>query len=235
MVKYNKKDIEVMQFISIFGKSFAEVLGKTFYGSEQSARNNISRMNKIGLVKLVPTGLMKPRNAVTLSASAKRLMGDMGYTPKDFRTAIGSLEHNMIEQIAYYHLSKIGKVDRKSVYHDKNLYHAVPDLTLDDGSGRGKIFIEVEIHQKSKAAYGDFVARAAKDNPRAVLYVCANDRIMKSIANAMMRWDRLIYIDINTMISNITKNNKVGGVLQSDLLNEQFNRHGDNGLFHFHK
>ena len=226
LVKYNSKDIEVVTFISIFGKSFAEVLGRTFYGSIQSARNNISRMKRIELIKQVPTGLMKPRNSIVLSSSTKHLLVDMGYTPKDSRVSIGQMEHNMIEQLAYYHLSKLGTIERASVYRDKNKYESVPDLILTTPTG--KIFVEVEIHQKSKASYADFVTRAAKDNSRAVLYVCANKRIMKSIANAMREWDKLLYIDIDSLIENISTSNKVGATKQNDLLREP---RGDGGLF----
>jgi len=215
-VQYNKRDIEVIQFISIFGKSFAEVLGQTYYGSIQSARNGISKMKRIGLVKFVPTGLAKPRNSIVLTASAKHLLTDMGYSPKESRVSIGQMEHNMVEQIAYYYLGKVGTIKRASVYNDKNKYYAVPDLVLSLSSGN--IFIEVEMHQKSKAAYRDFVTRVVKDNPRAVLYVCSNKRIMKSIANAMMQWDRLIYIDIDTLIENVSIYGKVGGTKQSELM-----------------
>lgn len=224
LVKYNQKDIEVLKFISIFGKTFAEVLGKTYYGSVQTARNNISRMKKIGLLKLTPTGLMKPRNAVALTISAKRLMIDMGYTPKEFRVSIGQMEHNMIEQIAYYHLSKIGSVERASVYWDKNRYHAVPDIVLTTASG--KIFVEVEIHQKSKASYRDFVTRSAQDNPRAVLYICSNAKIMASIANAMPEWDKLLYIDIDSLVANIRDRQKVGALQQARLLRRKEEREG---------
>ena len=216
LVKYNPKDIEVAKFVSIFGKSFAEVLGKTFYGSVQHARNNISRMKKIGFIKLSPTGLLKPRNALMLSSSTKRLLIDMGYSPKEFRVSIGQMEHNMIEQIAYYHLSKIGSVERASVYRDKNRYYSVPDLVL--STPTGQIFVEIEIHQKSKAAYRDFVTKSAKDNPRSVLYICTNQKIMTSIANAMPPWDKLLYIDIDTLISNIASTQKVGPTKQNDLL-----------------
>jgi len=215
-VKYNERDMEVVKFISVFGKSFAEVLGKTFYGSVQSARNNISRMQKIGLLKYVPTGLMKPRNALVLTSSIKKLLIDMGYSPKDSRVSIGQMEHNMVEQLAYYHLSKIGEIERASVYKDKNKYHSVPDLILT--TNLGKIFVEVEMHQKSKKSYADFVTRASKDEPRAVLYICANKRIMTSIANAMMEWNKLLYIDIESLIENISSTNKVGAIKQVDLL-----------------
>jgi len=227
LVKYNPKDIEVLKFIGLFGKSFAEVLGKTFYGSVQSARNNISRMKKVGMIKQVPTGLMKPRNAVILSSSVKRLLVDMGHTPKESRVSIGQLEHNMIEQMAYYHLSKIGEVERATVYRDKNKYHSVPDLVLTTPAG--KIFVEVEMHQKSRASYKDFVAKSSKDRPRAVLYVCQNTKIMTSIANAMPTWDKLVYIDIETLIDNIARSSKVGATKQQDLLREDRKR--ADGLF----
>lgn len=215
-IKYNERDMEVVKFISIFGKSFAEVLGKTFYGSVQSARNNISRMKKIGLLKYVHTGLMKPRNALVLTTSIKKLLIDMGYSPKDSRISIGHMEHNMVEQLAYYHLSKVGKIERASVYKDKNKYHSVPDLILTTNAGQ--IFVEVEMHQKSKKSYADFVIRASKDEPRAVLYICSNKKIMTSIANAMMEWNKLLYIDIETLIENLLSGNKVGAIKQVDLL-----------------
>jgi len=217
-IKYNKIELEILIFISFFGRSYAEVLGKTFYKSVQGARNKISHMNKKGLIKLVPTGLTQPRNAVTLPKSTKDLLIDLGYTPKVHRGTISQLQHNIIEQIAYYHLSRLGEVTRTSVWHHKNTYHAVPDLILQ--TKIHTIAIEVETHQKGNPRYKNFVERSSKDNFDRVLYIMPNKKLMITIANNMPVWDKLFFIDIETMIKNIKLHNKIKPFTQKELLRD---------------
>jgi len=65
-IKYNEAEMRILIFISYFGRTYPEVLGKTFYKNTQSARNKISLMKKKGLIKLEATGLSQPRNSITL-------------------------------------------------------------------------------------------------------------------------------------------------------------------------
>lgn len=217
-IKYNEKELEILIFISHFGRSYAEVLGKTFYKSVQGARNKISHMNKKGLIKLVPTGLAQPRNAVTLPKSTKDLLIDLGYSPKVHRGSISQLKHNIIEQIAFYHLSKLGEVTRTSVWHHKNTYHAVPDLIVQ--TQIHTIAIEVETHQKGNPRYKDFINRSSKDNFDRVLYIMPNKKLMITIANNMPTWDKLFFIDIERMIENIKLYNKIKPHAQKQLLKD---------------
>lgn len=216
-VKYNANHVEILIFINIFGKTYAEVLGSTFYASVQSGRNAIMKMKQRGLVIIKPTGLTKPKNEIVLGKEGKAILKERGYDIKSARSSIKNLEHNIIEQIAYYHLSKIGAVERKSVWHHMNQYHSVPDLEMWWG-GR-TIFVEVETTQKSKKRYLDIVNNMSKDDPSFVLYVAPNVKFMKSIANAMPLWDKkLYYIDIDTLIYNVRTFGKVKPFEQKELL-----------------
>jgi hypothetical protein len=217
-IKYNKIELEILIFISFFGRSYAEVLGKTFYKSTQAARNKISLMNKKGLIKLVPTGLTQPRNAIILPKSTKDLLIDLGYSPKLHRGNISQLQHNIIEQIAFFHLNKLGEVIRASVWHHKNTYYAVPDLIVQ--TELHSIAIEVETHQKGNPRYKDFVKRSSKDDFDRVLYIMPNKKLMITIANNMPTWDKLFFIDIETMIDNIKLHNKIKPYSQNQLLRD---------------
>lgn len=217
-IKYNEKELEILIFISYFGATYAEVLGATFYKSVQGARNKISLMKKKGLIKLVPTGLTQPRNAVTLPKSTKDILIDLGYTPKVNQSPISRIGHNMMEQILFYHLSTLGTVTRASVWHHKNIYHAVPDLILQ--TQINLIAIEVETHQKSTTSYKDFVRRSSEDNFDRVLYVMPTKKLMETIANKMPTWDKLFYIDIDTIIENIKLHSKIKPHTQKELLRD---------------
>jgi len=208
---------EILFFINTFGKTYAEVLGSTFYGSVQSARNAIIKMKRRGLVSIRATGLSKPRNEIVLAKEATKILKAIGYDIKSARSSIKNLEHNMLEQMAYYHLSKKGAVERKSVWHHMNHYHSVPDLEMSWG-GR-TIFVEVETTQKSKKRYREIVDNIAKDDPSFVLYITPNTTFMKSIANAMPIWDKkLYYIDIDTLIYNLRTHGKIKPFEQKELL-----------------
>jgi len=217
-IKYNEKELEILIFISYFGVTYAEVLGTTFYKSVQGARNKISLMKKKGLIQLVPTGLTKPRNAITLPKSTKDILIDLGYAPKRNQSVISKIQHNMLEQILFYHLNKLGTVTRASVWHHKNTYHAVPDLILQ--TQLHSIAIEVEIHIKSNTAYKDFVRRSSNDNFDRIVYVMPNKKMLITLANKMPTWDKLFYIDIQSIIENIKLYDKIKPYTQKELLRD---------------
>ena len=215
-IKFYEVELKILIFISYFGRTYADVLGRTFYKSTQAARNKISLMKKKGLLKLVPTGLTQPRNSIVLTKKAKDLLINLGYKPKVHMGAINKIKHLSVEQLAFYYLSRLGKVTRTSVWHHKNTYHAVPDMTLK--TQNHYISIEVEANQKSNHKYKDFVERASKDNFDRVLYIMPNKKLMITIANNMPDWDKLFFIDIETMIENINLFNKIKPYTQKELL-----------------
>ena len=70
-IKYKKNEIEILIFISHFGRTYPEVLGKTFYKSIQTARNKISKMKKNGLLEYELSGLSKPKYSIVLTKESK--------------------------------------------------------------------------------------------------------------------------------------------------------------------
>ena len=213
---YAQKELEIAIFISRFGVSYTEVIGRTFFKSTQSARNFITKMKKKKIIYLKLTGKSTPKYCIALTQKTKRVLEKLGYIAKKPNLSIRVLSHNMIEQIAYFWLGKLGAIERKSVYHHKNVYYSVPDLVL--RTEALKIFVEIEIHQKSRKMYNNFVVRASSDKPDRVLYIFENKRIMKTIANAMPTWDKLSYIDIDTMIKNIKEQGKIRPLSQKTVL-----------------
>jgi hypothetical protein len=203
-------------FISDFGKTYAEVLGKTFFSSDQLARDFISKMKKKGLVELKKTGLIKPKNEIRLTANIKKDLKKIGFKITDPRSSIRKLNHNMVEQMAYFWLGKIGKIERKSIWHHKNVFHVVPDLLL--RTDTMQIHVEIEVTQKSRNRYKERVLKGAKDKPSSILYITENKQMMQTLARAMPIWDKLSYIDIDTMINNIKHQEKIRPIKQVALL-----------------
>jgi len=179
------------------------------------ARNKISQMKKNGLLEYEVTGLSQPKYSIVLTNESKRIVKDFGYTVSVQKGAINKIKHLSVEQLAFYHLSKLGEVKRISVWHHKNVYHAVPDLILQ--TQINNIPIEVEIHQKGRPRYEDYVSRAKKDNFDKVLFIMPTKKLMITIANNMPTWDKLFYIDIETMIENIKVHNKIKPYTQKAL------------------
>jgi len=204
---FTEKQKKIILFINTFGKTYAEVLGKTFFSSDQLARDFISKMKKKGLVELKKTGLIKPQNEIRLSTKTKKILKHADIKIIDNRSSIRKLSHNMIEQIAYFWLGKIGAIERKSVWHHMNVYHSVPDLVLRTETLR--IHVEIETTQKSRKRYNEIIRRTSQDKPDKVLYIAESKTMSNALANAMPIWDKLSYIDIDTMIKNIKEQGKI--------------------------
>jgi len=66
------RDIEIFKFINRYGKSYIEVMGKTFFNNEQVARNRINSLFKQGFISYWNTNLMTPRRAIILSEEIKK-------------------------------------------------------------------------------------------------------------------------------------------------------------------
>ncbi len=218
---YDEKDLEILIFISIFGRTYPEVIGKTFYKSVQSARNKLSSMKKKKLLKYKLTERVKPKYALVLPKGVRDLLKELGHEPKIYTGSVSQMKHHMIEQITYFHLSKLGKVHRISVYHHSKNYFAIPDLIL--SAKVINIAVEVEMHQKSSDSYRKYVIRAKKDLLdrevyNRILYVTLNKKIMISIANIMPIWEYLFFIDIDTLIKNINLDEKITPYTQEELI-----------------
>lgn len=218
---FSKMDEEILAFIGEFGRTYSYVLGKTFFSNEKQAIGRIHKMKVKGLIERVPTGLNKPRNAILLTKMAKDYLLANDAKIKKNKGSISHLNHNIMEQIAFYHLSKIGDTIRASTWHHMNVYFAVPDLVV--RFDNFNIAIEVEATQKSKSRYEEYVKKAKLDVERSdrlhrFLFVTKNKAFAETIANAMPIWDRLFFIDIDTLIDNIKTYKKITPFSQKQLL-----------------
>ena len=94
------RDIEIFKFLNRYGKTYIEVLGKTFFSSEQIARNRVNRLAKYNLIGYWNTGLMKPRRALVLTSDSKVYLDEeLGYEVKKAKINQTTIHHNVLEQI----------------------------------------------------------------------------------------------------------------------------------------
>ena len=214
-----ERDTAVFLFINRYGKSYIEVLGATFFPTVQKARSRINKLYKEGYIKYITTGLITPRRLVTLSENAKHyLREDCATEPKSARLALRTIEHNMIEQLADYHLSTIQDVniERTTVMeHSRTLKH-VPDLLAK--RGKFSMYVEVELTKKSSIRYKELIATLQDAELNIVLYVSTTERRLKSLARTLPTWDKLRFITIDKMISNIKSTSRVSGFTQEEAL-----------------
>lgn len=213
------RDLEILKFLNIYGRTFTQVLGRTFFNSEQQARNRINKLAKGKIIRYMATGLISPRNAIALSSEMQKYFIDIGIEPKKAQLSMTTIEHNIIEQITHFWLLKIGEVERTSVAKHGSKMHHVPDmiLTLPNGS---KIFVEIEMQKKSKVRYEDIFNKFAKDNPAQVLYVLPKKEAVSSLAYFVPNADNVRFIDIDTLIENVRETGKVGAKLQREMVEE---------------
>ncbi|QOP45542.1 hypothetical protein [Sulfurimonas paralvinellae] len=179
------RDIEIFKFINKYGKSYIEVLAKTFFTNEQVARNRMNILAKQNLITYWNTNLMKPRRAIVLTSDTKSMLeNDFDITPRNAKLNRTTIQHNIIEQIVDFHLSKIGTVERTTVYTHKEKLHHIPDFIFINGSGN-KINIEVELTKKSAPRYAKLMQSVSKDNPDAIIYVLTSKEKIKPFATIM--------------------------------------------------
>jgi hypothetical protein len=198
-----QRDLEIFKFINRYGKSYLEVLGKTFFTNEQVARNRINILAKQNLIGYWHTNLMKPRRAIVLSSDTKRMLEEeYGIAPRSTKLNRTTIMHNIIEQIVDFYLQKIGTVERTTVHTHGQVLHHIPDFIFTNTQGN-KINIEVELTKKSAPRYAKLMQLVAKDNPDAIIYVLSSSQKIKAFASIMPKWHKLFFISVNDLIKNI--------------------------------
>lgn len=211
------RDLELLKFINIYGRTFLPVLGRTFFNSEQQARNRINKLYNQNIVSYWNTGLLSPRRAIVLSSDARSYFeNELDITPKKVQISMTTINHNMVEQMAHYWLSKVGSVERTSVAKHGALMHHVPDMVLTLPNG-ARIYVEIEMQRKSRPRYDDIFFKANKGNPAQVLYILPKADQVQSFASFLPHWDKVMIIDIDTLIENAQKTGRIGAKLQNDL------------------
>lgn len=215
-----ERDIEIFKFINKYGKSYIEVLAKTFFLNEQVARNRMNILAKQNLITYWNTNLMKPRRALVLTSDTKSMLeNNFDIAPRNTKLNRTTIQHNIIEQIVDFHLSKIGTVERTTVYTHKEKLHHIPDFIFTNESGN-KINIEVELTKKSAPRYAKLMQLVAKDNPDAIIYILTSKEKIKSFATIMPKWHKLFFISIEDLIKNIDQTGQIKPTPQEQSLFE---------------
>ena len=214
-----KRDIQIFKFINIFGKTYNEVLEKTFFSNIKSARNRITILKKQGFVNFWQTGLLSPRNAIVLSAEIKEFLHDeFDIKPKNVKLHNSTIYHNIIEQISFYHLSKlqtISKIERATIYKHSKIYHHIPDIILH--LQNHKIFIEIETSKKNPKRYIEIFEQCQKDNILQIIYVVKSQKILENYSQSFPKFEKLFFITIDDLIKNITNDKMLNAKKQSDI------------------
>lgn len=214
------RDINIFKFINKYGKSYIEVLAKTFFTNEQVVRNRINNLAKQNLISYWNTNMMKPRRAIVLTTDTKVMLEDeFEIKPRNTKLNRTTIQHNMIEQIADYHLSLIGTVERTTVSTHKDKLHHIPDFIFFNNNGN-KINIEIELSKKSSPRYAKLMQDVSKDNPDAIIYILSSKDKIKSFASIMPRWHKLFFISIDELIKNINETGQIKPLAQEASLFE---------------
>lgn len=218
-----ERDIKILCFIAIFGKSYSNVIAKTFFAgvknSEQVAKNRIRLLvNKYKVLDYKLTGLQSPRNYLTLTEAGREVVVDFGYsTIKTPHFSLVTVKHNMVEQIVFYWIDKVRETQRTTVKtHSKTNFHT-PDLLFFTDSGK-KVYVEIELTKKTASNYQDIFAKITKDEAEIVLYVTDSEDSMKRLAKVMPVWDRLRFTTVDRLIESVSNEQKISSLKQIELI-----------------
>lgn len=211
------RDEEILHFINKFGQSYTEVLAQTFFPSLSSASNRVSRLKKQGSISFWDTNLMSPRKAIVLSQDTKEYFErELDIKVKKTKISLSTVKHNILEQISYYWLQKIGDIRRTTVINDGSILNHVPDFIL---KAQEKIInIEIEITKKTQKRYKEILLKSSKDGANYLLYIFKNKEDVKKFGEYMPRSNKLMLIDIASLIENIKTTGKINPIFQDQLL-----------------
>ncbi len=213
-----QRDIEVFKFINRYGKSYNEVLGKTFFSNTSTASKRMYQLQKQGLITFWKTSLLSPRRAIVLTNETKEFLeNEYELKPKNTKINVSTIHHNILEQITDYHLSKIGVVLRTTISeHSKTLHH-VPDFIFTSKNNQ-RFNVEIELTKKSQERYKSILINTSKDDVDGILYIFETKNDIERYINFMPKDSRLLFIDINTMISNIASLERINPISQDENL-----------------
>ena len=222
------RDNEIFKLMSEFGgKTFLPVLAKTFFNSEQVARNRLNVLKKKHkLIKYVPTGLMSPRNAIYPTENGIRYFQEEGLKTIRSDVSASQVNHLMLEQITYFYLKKIGKKVKRTIVKNwsKNQHHT-PDLCYEY---KGKyVYVEIERTNKRPDVLAKIQLNSLKDNVHIILYVFENDKKMKQLGSKIPMHEKIYYVTIDMLIE-ASKNGRIGAVKQLDYLKKIGDKENEN-------
>jgi len=213
-----ERDLEIFKFINKYGKTYIEVLAKTYFSNEQVARNRMNILAKQNLISYWNTNLMKPRRAIVLTSDTKNMLEDEHeIKPRNVKINRTTINHNILEQIVDFHLQKIGVVERTTVSTHQEKLHHIPDFIFTN-SIENKINIEIELTKKSAPRYAKLMQDVSKDNPDAIIYILESDSKIKSFASIMPKWHKLFFISIDELIKNIDQIGQIKPIPQEQTL-----------------
>jgi hypothetical protein len=213
-----ERDLEIFKFINQYGKTYIEVLAKTFFSNEQVARNRMNILAKQNLISYWNTNLMKPRRAIVLTSDTKNMLEDEHeIKPRNVKINRTTINHNILEQIADFHLQKIGTIERTTVSTHQEKLHHIPDFIFTNLSGN-KINIEIELTKKSAPRYKKLMQDVSKDDVDAIIYILEDNSKIKSFASVMPKWHKLFFISIDNLIKNIAQTGQINPLAQEKTL-----------------
>lgn len=201
------------------GKTFEKVLAKTFFTSEYSCHNRVSCMIKERILKRVLTGVATPRSMLVFGDEIKEwFKKEIGEEPKNASISRTLIEHEMLQQIAYYWLSQIYDVFRTTPknWDEKTKGHR-PDLFITT-SNKSVIYVELERTQKTTERYKKLITELSYRTINMVLYVFPKESDVNKYMNLLPRWSKLSFISLEQLISNIKTTNKIGAQKQDEKL-----------------
>lgn len=203
------RDIKILCFIAIFGKSYADVIAKTFFAgvknAQQVAKNRITLLaNKYKVLEYAPTGAKSPRNYIVLTQLGREIVIDADQSiAVKHDVSIVELKQDVLEQIVFYWLEQIGGIERPT---DTKKYH--PDFIFSPVTGE-KIYVEIETHKKSATMYQSIFKKYAEDGVDYVLYVVPRESMIKQVADFMPLWARVEFITVDALIDGVHNEKKI--------------------------
>jgi len=223
----SQRDKDIFLLMAEFGgKTFNEVLARTFWHKKavpiQQVRDRISKIKKkYKIIRLVPTGLMTPRNAIAFTDFGKRWVQDeINMEVGSFFLSPVTAWHGIYEQIAYYWIKKSGRNVSRTIVKNWSLEHKhTPDLLFFHKEDKSKpVYVEIELNGKSPNRYSEIMSKCRRDKVYAIFYIFENEKKMKQIGRKLPIDNKIYITNIDDLILSVLTTGKIGAIKQIDFI-----------------
>ncbi|MDQ7083892.1 MAG: hypothetical protein Q9M36_02735 [Sulfurovum sp.] len=222
------RDRDIFRMMAEFGgRTFNEVLERTYWHGKkvplQQARDRITKIkSKYRLIRLVSTGLMKPRNAIAFTDFGKRyILDETDIEVGNFFLSPVTVNHSIAEMITWYWIRKSGRLDvSRTIVKNWSLEHKhTPDLLYFHNEDQTKpIYVEIELNAKSTKRYLEIFNKCDLDKVHAIFYVFSNEKKMRQLGRKLPINDKIHITNIDDLIINVSTKNKIGALKQIDFI-----------------
>lgn len=199
--RITERDIKILKYLNEFGFSVTKLIQKAIFynqslrGGYVSARNRISVLNKLGLIKIHDNIFCKEQ-VLGLTSFGANFVQNLGGNKMEVIKNLNDKEltHDFKIQNVYLRFRNLGYSNFLSErkIKDQNLFNKLqPDLVMIKNDNKA-VMIEIELTQKSKSRIDKILTNYSNNQyTNMLLYICSKEAIKNAVSGRAKKLDLL--------------------------------------------